>query len=734
MPPIILKCANLPGSELSFTNAAYVNPNSYEQLKQGVRVSGKLRCDVKGLILNVEPDSRAAEGDIGLNKMHRQCAKMQTGTQVTVTPYAPTEPDPPIGTGVLEVALFTKEKPLRITDEELERQFKKQFMSQVFTKHQLAALKLEAEGIGMQFYLQKLTATPGGTELVRGVVTEASEMQFVNQRDGGVLTIISKKTPHRQLFKHNFNFEELGIGGLDKEFSDIFRRAFASRIYPPHILADLGINHVRGMLLYGPPGTGKTLIARQIGKALHAKEPKIVNGPEILNKFVGQSEENIRNLFKDAEDEQKKKGENSQLHIIIFDELDAVCKSRGSNPTGAGVNDSVVNQLLSKIDGVDSLNNILLIGMTNRLDMIDDALLRPGRLEVHVEISLPDEDGRVQIINIHTRKMRQSNRLSPDVSISALAKQTKNFSGAEIEGLVRTATSWAFNRSINVKDLATPMDSDNITVSNEDFERALEEVKPLFGAQDDQFEALLRNGIIEWGQEFSRVQANLTTLARQVQESAKTPVLSILLHGATGTGKTALAAHIARTVKFPFMKLVSPGDCVGYSEHAKCSLINRTFEDAYKSELSIIVLDSIERLIDFSRMGPRYSNSVLQALMVLAGKSPPKAERSLCVIATTSEYQFMQDCGLAAAFHVNLEVPMLTKDIHISKVLNDRSAERGDIEPDEIDLIRQSLKDPIGIKRLQMVTEMAAEYCKPGPIKSETFMQCLEDCGFEAGH
>jgi vesicle-fusing ATPase len=132
-----------------------------------------------------------------------------------------------------------------------------------------------------------------------------------------------------------------------------------------------------GLLLYGPPGTGKTLIARQIGKTLNAREPKIVNGPELLNKFVGQSEENTRKIFADAEKEYKEKGDASGLHIIIFDELDAVCKQRGSGSSGGtGVGDNIVNQLLTKLDGVDQLNNILLIGMTNRKDLIDEALLR----------------------------------------------------------------------------------------------------------------------------------------------------------------------------------------------------------------------------------------------------------------------------------------------------------------------------------------------------------------------
>ena len=181
-----------------------------------------------------------------------------------------------------------------------------------------------------------------------------------------------------KLFAKGFNFEALGIGGLNKEFQDIFRRAFASRVVPPDIMKKMGQKHARGMLLFGPPGCGKTLIARQIGKALHARPPKIVNGPEILNKYVGQSEENIRALFADAEKEQAERGDDSELHIIIFDEFDAICKQRGSTGGGTGVNDSIVNQLLSKIDGVDSLNNILLIGMTNRKDMLDEAVLRPG--------------------------------------------------------------------------------------------------------------------------------------------------------------------------------------------------------------------------------------------------------------------------------------------------------------------------------------------------------------------
>jgi vesicle-fusing ATPase len=178
-----------------------------------------------------------------------------------------------------------------------------------------------------------------------------------------------------QLFSPDFSLEDLGIGGLDAEVGVIFRRAFASRVYSPAVLRQMGIKHVRGVLLYGPPGCGKTLIARKIGSLLTDTPPKIVNGPEVLSKFVGQSEENIRALFAEARAEQEEKGDDSGLHVIIFDEMDALCKQRGTTSGDAGVGDSVVNQLLSYIDGVHAVNNVLIIGMTNRKDLLGNAFL-----------------------------------------------------------------------------------------------------------------------------------------------------------------------------------------------------------------------------------------------------------------------------------------------------------------------------------------------------------------------
>ncbi|XP_020596955.1 vesicle-fusing ATPase-like, partial [Phalaenopsis equestris] len=159
----------------------------------------------------------------------------------------------------------------------------------------------------------------------------------------------------------------------------------------------------------------------QLHEALGEEEIfHIVNGPEVLSKYVGETEKNVRDLFADAEQDQKARGDQSDLHVIIFDEIDAICKTRGSTRDGTGVHDGIVNQLLTKIDGVNSLNNVLLIGMTNRKDLLDEALLRPGRLEVLVEINLPDENGRLQILQIHTSTMKENSFLAVDVNLQEL--------------------------------------------------------------------------------------------------------------------------------------------------------------------------------------------------------------------------------------------------------------------------------------------------------------------------
>jgi vesicle-fusing ATPase len=317
-------------------------------------------------------------------------------------------------------------------------------------------------------------------------------------------------------------------------------------------------------LLYGPPGTGKTLIARQLAKSLHCHEPKIVSGPEIFDKYVGGSEEKVRLLFADAEKDEKMLGEESELHIIIFDEFEAICRARGSIQSSTGVNDSVVNQLLAKMDGVDRLNNILIIGMTNRLDMIDEAILRPGRMELKVEIGLPSEEGRLQIVKIHTKKMRENNILESNVNLEYIAKVTKNYTGAEIESLVTRASTFALNRGVDVKNLNAKLNF-NQKISMKDFESSLEEVRPQFGSDDYAIGSNIQLGIVNYGEKFDKLYKRMTSLVDQIKNSNTNSLLSIMLEGDSECGKTALACKIALESEFPYIKMVTPETLVSKS-------------------------------------------------------------------------------------------------------------------------------------------------------------------------
>lgn len=238
-----------------------------------------------------------------------------------------------------------------------------------------------------------------------------------------------------------FNAKALGIGGFDDSFLDIFKRAFVSRVCSAKMMAKYGIRHVKGILLHGPTGTGKTLIARKLSALLTDIEPTIVNGPELLNKYVGQSESNVRNIFSAA------KSRPEKLHVYIFDEIDSICRSRTNGTDGSSTMDNMVNQLLTIIDGVNSCNNILIIGTTNRKDLIDPAVLRAGRIELHIHVPLPDFKSRIEIFKIHTLKMTK-NSLLKKLDYDYLASQTKNCSGADIETIVKDAVSIAMFDSI----------------------------------------------------------------------------------------------------------------------------------------------------------------------------------------------------------------------------------------------------------------------------------------------
>ena len=382
----------------------------------------------------------------------------------------------------------------------------------------------------------------------------------------------------------------------------------------------------------------------------------------------------------------KEKGDQSDLHVIIFDEIDAICRARGSTgSSGTGVNESVVNQLLSKMDGVDSLNNILIIGMTNRKDMIDEAILRPGRLEIHLEIGLPDLNGRLQIFEIHTKKMRKHDLLAKDVNLDQLAQVTKNYTGAEIEAVCRSATSFAIFK-IDQQNPGAPSSASSTASSikvdkkkqgfvehqvfMKDFEKALDEIKPAFGMDNSGLENKLVGGFYNYGKSFSDIYGRCNDFINEIRHSENTQLLTLLIDGKSRCGKTALAAKLALESDFPFVKLITPENFVGVGEHQKIQKIVKIFEDAYKSHLSLIILDDIERLIEFIHIGPRFSNLILQTLLVLIKKTPPTPGRKLMIIGTTSLKSILQEMDVVDCFNVSCSVPSLYQDSEIQSVLS----------------------------------------------------------------
>ncbi len=248
------------------------------------------------------------------------------------------------------------------------------------------------------------------------------------------------------------------IGGLE-EIKQQLKEVVEWPIKNPQAFKRLGITPPRGILLYGPPGTGKTLLAKAIATESEANFI-LVKGPELLNKFVGESERAIRKVFERAR--------QTAPCIIFFDELDAIASVRGRD-ISTSVTDKVTNQILSEMDGIEELNDVVVIGATNRPDTIDPGLLRPGRFDRIIATTVPTKKSRLEIFKIHTKTMP----LAKDVSLSKLIELTENYVGADIEGVCREAGIFALREDFKAKE-----------VKMKHFLEALKRIKPSISEAD----------------------------------------------------------------------------------------------------------------------------------------------------------------------------------------------------------------------------------------------------------
>jgi len=720
-----LAIANCTTKEATRTNLCYLHPDVNRMVSaEKVRIS----FGDRSIVHRVAPDPALKPSQVGTNSLVRAVLKLtendvQQETKVRVESYKPAHP--PLYQLNAEVGIFNRGQT-QVKAEEVDDHVRSVFAMETFCPGQTFASKMGSTWLKLTItrcLIPDLGNDAGVKDVYTGEISDKTQIILTPASNRKLVWIEPRQ--RKVNIGPNFDGESLGIGGLNKQFAKIFRRAFASRLLQHKFVKELGIKHVKGMLLHGPPGTGKTLIARKIGGMLTDREPKVVNGPEILDRFVGASEEKIRELFAEARQDQKENGDDADLHIIIFDEIDSICKARGSVGGGTGVHDTVVNQLLSMIDGVDALNNILVIGMTNRKDLIDTALLRSGRLEVHLEIGLPDHEGREQIFRIKTKDMAESGRLGDDVDISVLADRTKNYSGAEIEGVVRSASSWSYYSKLDASDIkGLNKRMESVKVMMEHFEMGLEEVKPEFGVAEDTLSVKLERGFHSYGGDFDDLINTGEQLLKQVRNpNNHTRRLSLLLEGPIGCGKTGVACKLALDANFPFVKFVSAEDMVAFGDQTKALKINQIFQDAYKSEFSIVILDDVERLLGYTPVGSRFSTRVMETLQVLCRKDPPLG-RSICIIATSTS-EVIKDLCLAEIFDVVRDVPLVSQPHQIKSVMKSLDC---NVDATNLELISNSFTREVGIKNLLMIIESAMDAA--GVITHKSFIQAMELYGY----
>jgi transitional endoplasmic reticulum ATPase len=385
--------------------------------------------------------------------------------------------------------------------------------------------------------------------------------------------------------KPRVTYEE--IGGMKEQIKRL-REIVELPMRHPEVFARLGVEPHSGILMYGSPGCGKTLIAKALASESEANF-FIINGPEIMNKYYGETEARLRDIFKEARE--------SSPSIIFIDEIDAIAPKR--EEAFGDVEKRVVAQLLALMDGMSDRGQVIVLGATNRAESLDPALRRPGRFDREIEIGVANAEGRLEILQIHTRGMP----LSDDIDLQELASELHGYTGADIKALCREAAMKALRRYLPEIDLEGNKISSEIleemVITNRDFKEGMKEIVPT--AMREFYVEVAR---IKWNDVGGLYEAkrtlhdNLITAIKEPDKFAKMgikPPRGALLYGPPGTGKTLLAKALATESNANIIVVRGPevlSKWVGESEKA----IREIFRKAKASSPCIVVFDELDSL------------------------------------------------------------------------------------------------------------------------------------------
>ncbi|MHA1735615.1 MAG: CDC48 family AAA ATPase, partial [Candidatus Thorarchaeota archaeon] len=487
-------------------------------------------------------------------------------------------------------------------------------------------------------------------------VTAAAPGKHVRVGPATQVEVLTKPAKPEEVTVPQVTYED--IGGLGKELQKI-REMIELPMKSPELFKRLGITPPKGVLLHGPPGTGKTLIAKAVANESGATF-RVINGPEIMSKFYGESEQKLREVFEDAE--------KNAPSIIFIDELDSIAPKR-AEVTGE-VERRVVAQLLSLMDGLAGRGQVIVIGATNRPDDVDEALRRPGRFDREIEIGVPDKQGRLEILQIHTRSMP----LGEDVNLEKLAARTHGFVGADLAALAREAAMQALRRALPHVDPETgdipPDVLNNLYVTMEDFEKALSEVSP----------SALREVLVEKPNVHWEDVGGLEKVKAQLREAVEAPLKhpevfeemgirapkGVLLFGPPGTGKTLLAKAVATESEANFISIRGPeifNKYVGESEKA----IREIFKKARQTAPCVLFFDEIDAIM--SARGLRDDTGVTQRIVnqFLAELDGMQSLQNVLVIGATNRADILDPAVLRPGrFDTILFVPPPDKEARIA--------------------------------------------------------------------